>query len=390
MTVTRRRTQVPPTRASKVRLRRLIFKSLRSQGYRIERERLLPPEVLDKASVRALHAQAVSHWRELARPGLERDENRLLKRIASGRDVNPAKVQPRLVEVQRGSEDELLFRYAKLHWSIPVSYGYGRRLRYLVVDEQNHALVGIFGLSDPVIGLPPRDDWIGWTPDTRNHNLRHTMDAYVMGAVPPYSSLLCGKLVAMLAASDEVRTAFRRKYGDTRPAISRDRFDGRLAMLTTTSALGKSAVYDRISYGGTPVYISVGFTNGWGEFHFSNGTYSAITAYARRYCTPSQRSARWGVGFRNRRELVEKCLRKLDIPKDWMNHGIKREVFVVPLASNSVSFLKGEAERLHWFSRPSAELSEFFKNRWLIPRSQRDSSFQTWDNNSWRLWGRGS
>ena len=39
--------------------------------------------------------------------------------------------------------------------------------------------------------------------------LRNVMDAFVLGAVPPYRELLCGKLVAMLAASDEVRDAFR-------------------------------------------------------------------------------------------------------------------------------------------------------------------------------------
>ena len=61
------------------------------------------------------------------------NESKLLSRFASGKEVQPGKIKPRLVEVKRHSQDELLFRYACLHWSIPVSSGYGRRLRFLVM-----------------------------------------------------------------------------------------------------------------------------------------------------------------------------------------------------------------------------------------------------------------
>ena len=57
-----------------------------------------------------------------------------------------------------------------------------------------------------------RDCWIGWTKEDRQERLHHVMDAFVLGAVPPYSHLLCGKLVAMLAASNQVRDAFHGKY----------------------------------------------------------------------------------------------------------------------------------------------------------------------------------
>ncbi len=62
------------------------------------------------------------------------------------------------------------------------------------------------------------------------------MDTFVLGAVPPYSFLLGGKLVAMLAASNEVRAAFGRKYSGAKSVISGEEFDGRLAMLTTMKA----------------------------------------------------------------------------------------------------------------------------------------------------------
>jgi hypothetical protein len=73
------------------------------------------------------------------------------------------KVAPRLVEVLRDSDDELLFRYASLHWSIPTSSGYGRRLRFLVEDAHNGKLIGLFGLCDPVFSVAARDAWWGGT-----------------------------------------------------------------------------------------------------------------------------------------------------------------------------------------------------------------------------------
>ena len=97
------------------------------------------------------------------------------------------------------------------------------------------------------------------------------MDLFVLGAVPPYSHLLCGKLVALLAASREVQQAFQRKYDGKRSYISGRRLDDRLALLTTASALGRSSLYNRLDYRGQPVFQSVGFTRGSGEFHFSNG-----------------------------------------------------------------------------------------------------------------------
>ena len=100
-----------------------------------------------------MHSLAVKHRVDCSKPALARLEPLLLVRFAAGSDVDPEKIVPRLVEVESNSQDELLFRYAKLHWSIPVSSGYGRRLRFLVVDEQNEKLMGVIGLGDPVFGL---------------------------------------------------------------------------------------------------------------------------------------------------------------------------------------------------------------------------------------------
>jgi len=60
---------------------------------------------------------------------------RFIRYFASGRDVRPERIKPRLEVVHKDTWQSDLFRLASLTWSIPVSNGYGRRLRFLVWDS---------------------------------------------------------------------------------------------------------------------------------------------------------------------------------------------------------------------------------------------------------------
>jgi hypothetical protein len=367
-------------------LKEKIVQSLRAQGFRVQNGTILPPSDLSKDRIRELHRTAVEHRIERAREGLFRRESELLRHIASGCEIVPSAIRPRLVEVLPESTEELLFRYASLHWSIPVSSGYGRRLRFVVVDEHNGKLMGLIGLGDPVFSLRPRDEWVGWTRSDRQERLRNVMDAFVLGAVPPYSFLLCGKLIAMLVTSDTVREAFRRKYGGTRSVIKQTVHDGELALITTTSALGRSSVYNRLRFGKRLVYQSVGFTKGSGEFHFSNGLYGAIAEYAEAHCEPTAKHRQWGTGFRNRREVIRKCLPALGLSSDWLYHGIEREVFVIPLARNTREFLRDQDSRLSCYDLSETDVFEYFRERWMLPRIARDDKYKSWSSNDWTIW----
>lgn len=366
-------------------LRGQIISTLKRQGFQVTDRGVALPNDVQKERIRQLHALAVRHRIHEGR-GLRRHEHRLLGYIAGGSEVVPEKISPTLVEVSRGSEEELLFRYARLHWSIPISAGYGRRLRFLVFDENNGKLIGLFGLGDPVFSLRRRDDWVGWDKSTREQRLQHVMDAFVLGAVPPYSFLLGGKLVAMLAASNEVRQAFARKYTDRITWIRGRSQDGHLAMLTTTSALGRSSIYNRVKYRNRLLFQSVGFTKGSGEFHFSNEIYEAMAAYVLATCQPTAKHERWGNGYRNRREIVVKCLKGLGLSQDWLYHGIQREIFVVPLARNTREFLRGQTDLLEPYDQPARELFAWFRERWLLPRARRNDRYRAFDPESWRLW----
>ena len=373
-------------RRTEQRLRARIVDSLHKQGFQIRSGRIVPPDASDKSEIRNLHREAVKHNVARSRSGLERHEDRLLSYIAAGGSVAPERIRPRLVLVQPGSEDELLFRYTRLHWSIPVSAGYGRRLRFVVYDESNDKLIGIFGLGDPVFGLEPRDRWIGWDLDARKKRLQCIMDLFVLGAVPPYSYLLCGKLIALLATSLNVQEAFRQRYGARRSIISRRLLDRRLALLTTSSALGRSSLYNRLYYREDRVFHKVGNTGGSGDFHFSNGCYADLQEFALQRCDATAKHPSWGGGFRNRRELVRKALPLLGLSSDLLYHGIEREVYAAPLAANALAFLRGDHQELRRESRSVDDLFDWFRERWLLPRAGRSERFRVFDPEDYRLW----
>ena len=364
----------------------MILRSLKEQGFRVDGGKLLPPADLSKDSLRQLHETAVAHKVERSKPGLIRYQDELQQLIASGTDVVPERIHPVLVEVQPDSREELLFRYATLHWSIPVSSGYGRRLRFLVIDDHNGKLIGVLGLGDPIFNLGKRDSWIGWTEEDRRERLHQVMDAFVLGAVPPYSYLLCGKLVAMLAASNQVRHAFHRKYAGRSSVIRGRPLSSQLVCITTTSALGRSSIYNRLTYRKRKVFQSVGFTQGSGEFHFANGLYAALSEYADRHCEATAKNSLWGTGFRNRREIVKKCLPKLGLSSEWLYHGVEREIFVIPLAENTRQVLCGEESQPMCYDQPADDLAEWFRQRWLLRRVQWDQRYLAFDADSYRIW----
>lgn len=370
-------------------LRYRLLESLETQGFQLRDGLIVPFDQNEKPALRRIHAAAVRHQIKRSAEGLRRHEPRLLSYIASGNEVVPEDIAIRLAEVHPDTDEELLFRYARLHWSIPVSSGYGRRVRFLVFDDSNGKLIGLFGLGDPVYSLSPRDSWVGWNRQVKRTRLKAVMDAFVLGAVPPYSSLLAGKLVALLTTSDEVREAVRRKYGDRPSRMTGTPQDGQLALITTTSALGRSSIYNRLRFKTESLFISVGFTRGSGEFHFANGFYEEIQRFALKNCEPTAKDPRWGSGFRNRRELIRKVLQKIGLPRDLIYHGVQREIFVVPLAQNCIEFLRGEEDHLKGFKRPAKELFDWFRERWLLPRSARDERYRSFDPTSYRLWEKG-
>ena len=105
--------------------------------------------VLTKQKIRDLHSAQRKDILKQRQSFVETQGSALIKHFASGRDVNPTAIDPEIVEVKSESLDSRIFRFACLLWSVPVSQGFGRRLRFLVRDRQNGQLIGIFCSGRP-------------------------------------------------------------------------------------------------------------------------------------------------------------------------------------------------------------------------------------------------
>ncbi len=339
--------------------------------------------VVTKQKIRNLHVAQRLDILERHRPFIETHGSDLVEHFASGSHIDPASIDPELVEVSPDSLESRLFRFASLLWSVPVSQGFGRRLRFLVKDRQNDCLIGLFALGDPVFNLSARDNWIGWTHEDRRDRLVHVMDAYVVGAVPPYSQLIGGKLVAALMGSKEVRRAYERKYLARQSVIRQRKHRARLVLLTTTSALGRSSIYNRLSIPEGPRFLRIGTTKGFGHFHLYGEVFDSLRAHLEEAGHPYASGHRFGMGPNWKLRVARAALEDLGIDgNSILKHGIEREVYAIPLAENWKKVLSGEHQRLRSLTRPSAEISQFCLDRWLVPRSERDASFRSFDSGS--------
>jgi hypothetical protein len=218
---------------TKAALRKALQSQFRMLGYVKSGDGYSLAEQLTKQRVRDLHAVHRKGCLTQERSFVKERGHDLVKNFATGRQVDPNLIEPELVEVASDTPEAELFRFATLLWSVPVSRGFGRRLRFLVKDRQNGKLIGLFALGDPVFNLTARDKWIGWTHEDRAERLVHVMDAYVVGAVPPYAKLIGGKLIAALMTSSEVVEAHERKYSGKESLISGEVKRARLLLFTT-------------------------------------------------------------------------------------------------------------------------------------------------------------
>jgi hypothetical protein len=370
---------VVPLFTVEARIKRALRRHLRQLGFgrSLSGELALPGH--SKDSLRALHYAQRQQRLRCERRFVRGEWNLLREHFADGKDVDPLMVRPQLELVRAKTWQSRLFRLASLTWSVPVSQGYGRRLRFLVWDASNGKLIGLIGLADPVFNLRARDEFVGWTVEDRRARLVNVMDAYVIGAIPPYSMLLGGKLIASLVCTAEINDVFTHKYSRTRGIISRERKRAVLAMVTTSSALGRSSMYNRLRLPGCRLFRSVGYTSGWGHFHIPDRLFSKMRDYLRQRGHHYPDNHRYGDGPNWRLRTIRACLSALELNPDLLRHGIAREVFVCELAANARAFLAGAAAHPELTDLPRIEeMTAAASARWIMPRSSRRPEFGTW------------
>ena len=304
--------------------------------------------------------------------------------FAEGADLNPDAISPRLIQVVN-TEQQDLFRLARYTWSLPYSRGYGRRLRFLIVDAgHDNAVMAILGLQSPPIDFPLRDKDIDYPPGRKVEMVNQTMDIYTLGAVPPYNHLLAGKLAVYAAASREVREAYQERYSEAVSQIERRILPAHLVMLTTTSAFGRSSLYNRIRYRGREVAQRLGETTGYGNVRLN--AVRDIYPQIKEFLVQEGYEERMGFGKGGPKEAwrnITQVMQMLGIKgDDALHHGIRREAWAIPLAKNAWKYLSGQSRRPAYYQASFDRLAQHWRRRWMLPRSERER------DGDWRNWRR--
>lgn len=218
-------------------------------------------------------------------------------------------------------------------------------------------------------------------------------DVSICGAVAPYNELLCGKLVALLLASKEVRDHYSTRYGGQVSVIA-SQMAGRaiskpadLRLLTTTSLYGVgSSQYNRLTiraadHDGLDHDIrwdSIGRskTGGFGTLHLGADTAHALRQMAQSLHTSRRVNNRFGEGTSPRLRQIREGLDALGIASDSvLHHATPRLFYACELGADARASLMGMAST---DAEPTsaAVIARAWRRRWLDARIGRPDSLR--------------
>ena len=287
--------------------------------------------------------------------------------LCSGEEALNSEINP-VIEVCRTQKDMDLFRIFRYFWSSPYSEYVGRRIKLIIRDHAlpNKPVIGIAALGSPIIHIPERDSWIGWDKQRRTKNLIYTMDAYVVGALPPYNNLLGGKLISYILASNEIREIYKQKYRNKVTLID-GKISDNLAGLFTTSLYGQSSQYNRIRYNDKLLYIPIGATKGYGTLHLSKQTIEAMIDFLKSKNIDVKNEFGNGPSWVMR--VIRTAGEELGFDADFLlKHSFKRDIYFVPLVKNYSEFLNDEDSSPIFNDMCLSDLVNYWKQRWLNKR----------------------
>lgn len=337
---------------------------------------LIPPDTYNKEIVKA--AMAYSRNEAIGRNASWIKKYIKLARanLALGNNVLTSDISPR-IEFCETEKQHNLFRILRYSWSSPSSDYIGRRIRLIIKDDgvKGSPVIGIAALGSSIIHIPDRDRWVGWDTKTRSHRIVYMMDAYVIGAMPPYNYLLGGKLISYIMASNEIRDYYKTKY-EHHKTIIKGREATDLVLIVTTSLYGdKSSQYNKLSYDNSLLFEPIGTTSGFGSLHISNDTFNSMRELSEK--NGSNTSNRFGMGPNWRMRVIRSACDALNLNSNViLKHSFARGLFAVQLATNCKSFLKGETEIPLYRNLPMENLVNHWRQRWLTMRKKNDIILQ--------------
>jgi hypothetical protein len=155
-----------------------------------------------------------------------------------------------------------------------------------------------------------------------------------------------------------LRKAYHKNYKGTTTVLQERIIDPHLLFITTTSAFGRSSIYNRLKYKEDLVAESLGYTKGSGTFHISQELYTEMQSFLKRRNIDINTT--FGYGPSRKVRLIDQAFSLLDL-KTYHYHNIEKGV------------------RPIYYQRQLNDMTEFWKERWAIPRMNRDTSWKNFD-----------
>lgn len=361
----------------KENLRKKIIHTLNEQGFRINPH--LRPIADTKAVYRKLQQQSRSEQIAIHLSFLKSKTRKIKDYLLNGKDLNPRKIKLELREVKEDSLEEIIFKWWNLiWWSVPYQRAYGRQMRFVIWDKGHNAPFGLIGLQSPVLKMSVRDNYLGIPKDELDLWVNKSMQAQRLGALPPYNYLIGGKMAAMAMTSNELRKCYREKYKDRKTEMRGRIINPDLLFITTTSAFGRSSIYNRLKYDNQPVAMSLGYTKGSGSFHIPETLYKELQEFLKD--NDIDVSTSFGSGPSRKIKLLDTAFRLLNIP-NYSYHNLKREFFLFPMVSNLEDVIHNKVKP-KYYDRPLDKLAEYWKERWCLSRAERNDEWKLFDANT--------
>jgi len=330
--------------------------------YNDKRIEIIPPEFYGKETIKYSMSIKREEIINKNRTWINNHIDDARNNLADGYNVLTSEIKP-IIEICSTQEQYDLFRLFRYYWSSPFSEYVGRRIKIIIRDAGliNKPVIGIAALGSPIIHIPERDNYIGWDKNIRTKKINYMMDAYVIGALPPYNYLLGGKLVSILLTSKEIRKIYKKKYKNSSYS--------ELVGLFTTSLYGKSSQYNRLALSGRKLYVPIGDTKGYGTLHLTTETINAMIELLKNKNIIVSNLFGEGPSWTMRVIRTVGDLLGFD-SNQLLMHSFKRKIYFIPFAKNTKEFLNDKNKSLKFFSQNIDYLTEYWKDRWYNNRKQ--------------------
>lgn len=357
-------------------LRNDLQNFLRQQGFIVNGGEKLSLSSKTKEEIKKIQILAKNNIIKSNANFLKKNQKIVKKFLISGKDIDPYKIRLEIRPVLTNTQEEILFKWWNLAWwSMPYQRPFGRQMRFILWDVAHNAPFGLIALQSPILKQAVRDKSLGIPHEELDYWVNRSMYAQRVGALPPYNEMLGGKMVALTLITNEIRNAYNQKYKHCKTLIENRVIEPDLLFITTTSAFGRSSIYNRLKYKQEYVAEKLGYTQGYGSFQIPDDIYERLISFLKNLGINALRG--YGNGPSRKLKLINLACRKLGLP-NYTYHGIKREYYLFSFVHNLKEVIAREEEPIYK-NYTFDELFEFWRNRWLLGRVLKSNKWREID-----------